>query len=766
MMKLGCYNSHTLHSVNKMPPRSLHIASRCNGTTADGLTFLYGIEGEVVDSVETCPINTTLGGSPIGRAVCVKDTASGELIWNITINDCGPIRETSEILVDITRDGVTNETVIDVLEIVVEITDTDIDEDDIDNIASIISSSTDLGSGDPMITNLTTTIISDIIDVYEENPSNLEESTEAFTEILMSLETQLDNIDTSDGQPFMALKRNLAVQVSSVRPTDFASGLTISASSTSDDLRDSNITLNSGDSGLDRRQDNMAETRVDIPPGVLNDRADDDEGSSEVRLALTVFRTSSLFSSARVRETNSGQNSFNRSVNSLIVGLAIGGRETTNLIEDIVFHYTPLQPGFENPECNFWDFEDNDWSQRGCRRITSSDDTEEITCSCDHLTNFAVLMDIYAERVEALRIISIIGCTISIVCIIIILITYLSNKNLHKHQSQKIFLCLCGTLLCLYITFLIMTALDRHPDHREVEPVPCGILAALVHFFTLSSLAWMGVEGVNTYLIVVRVFDAYIPRFMLKAGLVAWGGCGLVVLITGLAAMGNYAESDYCFLQRWSAIGGLLIPIALILLANIIIFGLVVRRLFKSANVGSKRDSIPNNRKASNERVKNAISLLILFGLTWVTGYLTLINTTSQVIQTLFIVFNSLQGFFIFVLYCAKNPAVRAYWARMCGCGRNSPKDSTGSHTGRRTSHISSSTNMHEYSSSITRFSQVGKDEDPKNPASNENQTGVHDNPAYEEIEEGVEVSDPTGKYPGKTSNDQSAVGPTYEVIE
>ena len=51
-----------------------------------------------------------------------------------------------------------------------------------------------------------------------------------------------------------------------------------------------------------------------------------------------------------------------------------------------------------NPNCSFWDEEQEDWSQDGCvlvSGITSSDeryDEEIVRCACDHLTNFAVIM--------------------------------------------------------------------------------------------------------------------------------------------------------------------------------------------------------------------------------------------------------------------------------------------------------------------------------------------------------------------------------------
>ena len=97
------------------------------------------------------------------------------------------------------------------------------------------------------------------------------------------------------------------------------------------------------------------------------------------------------------------------------------------------------------------------------------------------------------------------------------------DRDLRTKQTNKIFICLCLTLLCLYTTFIIMISLDSIRGYREVQPGPCGVLTALIHYFVLSSIAWMGVEGYNTYLVIVKVFNTYIPKFMMKAVIAAWG---------------------------------------------------------------------------------------------------------------------------------------------------------------------------------------------------------------------------------------------------
>ncbi|XP_011661702.1 adhesion G-protein coupled receptor G2-like [Strongylocentrotus purpuratus] len=106
---------------------------------------------------------------------------------------------------------------------------------------------------------------------------------------------------------------------------------------------------------------------------------------------------------------------------------------------------------------------------------------------------------------------------------------------------------------------------------------------------------------------------------------------------------------------------------SIILLINIVIFILVVRQLIRSANItGRVKGEAKVERQEAIERVQNAICILLLLGLTWVTGYLLLIPLFSQVAQPIFVVLNSFQGFFIFLLYCVRKPHIRKKWGLTC----------------------------------------------------------------------------------------------------
>ena len=66
------------------------------------------------------------------------------------------------------------------------------------------------------------------------------------------------------------------------------------------------------------------------------------------------------------------------------------------------------------------------------------------------------------------------------------------------------------------------------------------------------------------------------------------------------------------------------------------------------------------------------IGVMTLFGLMWVFGALT-IREASITFQFLFAIFNSLQGFFIFLFFCVLGKDTRELWLQVLCCGRKIP---------------------------------------------------------------------------------------------
>ena len=71
------------------------------------------------------------------------------------------------------------------------------------------------------------------------------------------------------------------------------------------------------------------------------------------------------------------------------------------------------------------------------------------------------------------------------------------------------------SMLCLYLSFLI--GIDSKSDSG------CLFAGLLLHYFVLSTIFWMGVEARHMYITLVSESDRVGRKFMIKAGLFAWG---------------------------------------------------------------------------------------------------------------------------------------------------------------------------------------------------------------------------------------------------
>ncbi|XP_054769263.2 adhesion G protein-coupled receptor E5-like [Lytechinus pictus] len=143
---------------------------------------------------------------------------------------------------------------------------------------------------------------------------------------------------------------------------------------------------------------------------------------------------------------------------------------------------------------------------------------------------------------------------------------------------------------------------------------------------------------------------------MVKAGLVAWGIPGLIVTLTGAVARRNYVTSDYCFLQFWPLVCGLLIPASIIILFTIVTFILSVHEMKRSGELVIKQGDNTSPRGRAMGRLKDVFCISTLIIMSWVVGCITLIKPAIFGIQVLFITLNFLQGFFFLILYCSFRP--------------------------------------------------------------------------------------------------------------
>uniref|UniRef100_A0A7N8YCG5 Adhesion G protein-coupled receptor L2-like n=1 Tax=Mastacembelus armatus TaxID=205130 RepID=A0A7N8YCG5_9TELE len=334
-------------------------------------------------------------------------------------------------------------------------------------------------------------------------------------------------------------------------------------------------------------------------------------------------------------------------VNSHILSASITKESSRVFVADpVIFTLEHLdKEHYYNPNCSFWNYSERSmmgyWSTQGCKLLETN--KSHTTCSCSHLTNFAILMahrgKVGSVHELLLTVITRMGIAVSLVCLAISLFTFCFFRGLQSDRNT-IHKNLCLNLFIGELIFLVGI------NMTETKLV-CSIIAGALHFCFLAAFVWMCLEGVQLYLMLVEVFESefsrrkyyYVSGYLIPAA---------VVGISAAIDYRSYGTQRACWLRVdnhfiWSFIG----PVTLIIVVT--------------------------------------FALLCLLGLTWSFG-LFFLNESSIVMAYLFTIFNTLQGMFIFIFHCLLQKKVRKEYSKcfrqsQC-CGALPPE---GSHSSAKT---------------------------------------------------------------------------------
>uniref|UniRef100_A0A8C3XIG1 Adhesion G-protein coupled receptor G6 n=1 Tax=Chelydra serpentina TaxID=8475 RepID=A0A8C3XIG1_CHESE len=468
--------------------------------------------------------------------------------------------------------------------------------------------------------------------------------------------------------PSMSIStRNLALGVSSINSTSF-SGSSFSVGPQN----------NASDFQLDfEKNQGNALASVVLPSSLLKNLSQE-EFEAVSRAQFTFFNKNGLFQDSEM----------NANLTSFVVACSIGNVTIRDLQDavKITIKHTLFQEDL-NPTCVFWDMNKNNgnggWNPTGCIAQAESNENETV-CLCNHLTHFGVLMDLQGtasqidpQNNKVLTFITYIGCGISAIFSAATLLTYIAFEKLRRDYPSKILMNLSTALLFLNLVFL----LDGWIASFNIEGL-CIAVAALLHFFLLATFTWMGLEAVHMYIALVKVFNTYIRRYILKFCIIGWGLPALVVAIVlastntnasrvygkdlyGRDAKGQGGD-DFCWIKDkvvfYVTCAGYF---GIMFLMNVAMFVVVMVQI-------CGRNGKRSNRTLREEVLRNLrsmVSLTFLLGMTWGFAFFAW-GPLNLPFMYLFAIFNSLQGLFIFVFHCAMKENVQKQWRRHLCCGR------------------------------------------------------------------------------------------------
>uniref|UniRef100_A0A671S3P2 Adhesion G protein-coupled receptor L2-like n=1 Tax=Sinocyclocheilus anshuiensis TaxID=1608454 RepID=A0A671S3P2_9TELE len=347
-------------------------------------------------------------------------------------------------------------------------------------------------------------------------------------------------------------------------------------------------------------------------------------------------------------------------VNSHILSASINKESNRVFVsEPLIFTLAHLDTeNYFNPNCSFWNYSERSmtgyWSTQGCKLLATN--KTHTTCSCSHLTNFAILMA-HRDGVGSVHELLLTGITrmgiaVSLVCLAISIFTFCFFRGLQSDRNT-IHKNLCINLFIAELLFLVGINMTE-------PPIVCSVIAGVLHFFFLAAFAWMCLEAVQLFLMLVEVFESEFSRrkYYYASGYLF--PC-VVVGISAAIDYKSYGTRKACWLRVdnhfiWSFIG----PVTFIIMLNLIFLVVTMYKMVKHS-MSMKPDS--SRLESIRSWVFGAFALLCLVCLTWSFG-LFFLNDSSGIMAYLFTIFNTLQGLFIFIFHCLLQKKVRKEYSK------------------------------------------------------------------------------------------------------
>uniref|UniRef100_H0Z9W7 Adhesion G protein-coupled receptor D2 n=1 Tax=Taeniopygia guttata TaxID=59729 RepID=H0Z9W7_TAEGU len=302
------------------------------------------------------------------------------------------------------------------------------------------------------------------------------------------------------------------------------------------------------------------------------------------------------------------------------------------------------------------------WSTAGCSVAKSLPDST--ACFCNHSTNFAILLQVHdmqrtTKEEFMLQTLTFIGCGVSFCALTATFILFLvvrvpksERTTVHKN---------------LILALAAGEALLMFSELAKSNQVLCFMVTAFLHLFFMAAFSWMLVEGLLLWskVVAVNMSEGRRMKFYYVTG---WGLPVLIVGVTLATSFNKYVASNHCWLNVqtnviWAFVG----PVLFILAVNSFVLLRVVTVTVASARRRSKM--LTPNSSLENQMgtqlwatAKPVLVLLPVLGLTWLCG---LLVPLSIVWAYVFVVLNSLQGLYIFLVYAIYNSEVRNAIQRM-----------------------------------------------------------------------------------------------------
>ncbi|XP_036418913.1 adhesion G protein-coupled receptor E3-like [Colossoma macropomum] len=368
-------------------------------------------------------------------------------------------------------------------------------------------------------------------------------------------------------------------------------------------------------------------------------------------------------------------NTFNttKCITSAVVSATLPKTKNRSLDTPVNFtlkHLKALNPNYVH-SCVYWN--ETDWVTDGCTLTTTN--SSHTVCSSTHLSTFALIMQINPCQSEhRFEVINMVVVSFGLVFLGLALLTFaLCRKNPRVINTARINLYI--SLLLGHLLFLLTQTLVK-----KKYQLACAVLAGIVHFLFLSAFVWMFIEALMLFLAIKNLSRPKSKhKEVLNWKLLTSVGYMVALVVVGMSAgvVPDGYSSEECWLTtskgfNWSFLG----PVFFILASNMILFSLIAISLRSSlARLNSQVSQIKQTRTIFFK----TMAQFVIFGCPWILGVFT---ANSEALEIIFLILNSQQGTFIFIVHCVLSKEVRQKYRKLlCGSCVTTYYESSGEST-------------------------------------------------------------------------------------
>ena len=269
---------------------------------------------------------------------------------------------------------------------------------------------------------------------------------------------------------------------------------------------------------------------------------------------------------------------------------------------------------------------------------------------------------------EAYFVLTYIGCSLSVIACVLLLVTYGLFKELRTLPSKIVM-----NLSVAIIVGILLILLGGPITVAFLTIELCASVAILLQYFFLSQFSWMSImsfEMTRTFYEAFKLRPTETKRvkrnLLVSYLFIGWGAPLIITVVTiivnyttdGLVLYGVQKDGTLgsCWINHLeSSVVAFIVPLVLSLLFNSVAFTITMVFICIAAH-----SQVKLHKDKNIPYIRLTLAVFSISGLTWLFGLLAIFSSAAWSWYP-FIVFNTLQGLFIFVVFLATKRVILLY---------------------------------------------------------------------------------------------------------